>query len=186
MGKKLNIFEKKACKQRGNPYLESLSKILWRSPYRLARSRTLDFHSKNRGSNPRGDARGLRKNEAARKRGFFLFGLRRVRGWNFCDSKNPQGKRSAVQFHDFARGLRKNEAARKRGFFCSDCGAGRGWNFCDSKNPQGKRSAVQFHDFARGLRKNEAAESAVFFCSDCGAFGDGIFAPAKVSCGISR
>ena len=29
------------------------------SPYRLARSRTLDFHSKNRGSNPRGDARGF-------------------------------------------------------------------------------------------------------------------------------
>ena len=26
------------------------------SPYRLARSRTLDFHSKNRGSNPRGVA----------------------------------------------------------------------------------------------------------------------------------
>ena len=71
---------------------------------------------------------------------FFLFGLWRVRGWNFCDSKNPQGKRSAVQFHDFARGLRKNEAARKRGFFCSDCGV----------------------------------------------FGDGIFATAKVSCGISR
>lgn len=64
---------------------------------------------------------------------FFLFGLWRVRGWNFCDSKNPQGKRSAVQFHDFARGLRKNEAARKRGFFLFGLRRVRGWNFCDSK-----------------------------------------------------
>lgn len=129
----MNIFEKKACKRRGNPYLESLSKILWRSPYRLARSRTLDFHSKNRGSNPRGDARGLRKNEAARKRGFFLFGLCAGRGWNFCDSKNPQGKRSAVQFHDFARGLLKKNEAAESAVFLFGLRRVRGWNFCDSK-----------------------------------------------------
>ena len=63
------------------------------SPYRLARSRTLDFHSKNRGSNPRGDARGLRKKRGKLKDlPLFLFRCE-VGERIFAEGKNPQGKR---------------------------------------------------------------------------------------------
>ena len=74
------------------------------SPYRLARSRTLDFHSKNRGSNPRGDARGWWE-KAARKRGFFVpveGGQKNEpnggeRGKNFCEAKTRRA--SEAQFN---------------------------------------------------------------------------------------